>query len=524
MPIERTKPDSSLDANETISPALGGSPPNHTDFKATVIVWDGQNSRFQIVQGVIAECAARSRRIRSLLPTVEVETASRCGIALVGLGGRPGQADSDLSVIRALKQQDLKIICYDDGAHAWPLGEQCQPLLAGSLRLLDSARADFAQELRALLEQLLQAETSRRSEEKKIRAVMKELGIVGESQAMISIFRWVLRVGVLSDLPVLITGETGTGKQILANAISRLDPKRRSGPFVALNCGAIAANLAESELFGHRRGAFTGADRHRKGLVRSAHGGILFLDEIGELDDGLQTKLLRMLQEKSVLGVGEDQETPVDVRVIAATNRDLDQMVQQRKFRADLFHRLNVLSIRIPPLAQRPADVKPLIEHFLDKYRYMKPGSTLSAAADFLDALVQAGLPGNVRQLENMVRQVLVNKEDDSPLSLSDLPIEIWQQLSKGANNHGDGSPSGNGTKHHAQSPAEILPQDLPSHLAKMLDTNGWHLSRSLKWCERFFLEAALRKASGNQSQTARLLGITPRSVYNKLRKHNLSC
>ena len=152
---------------------------------------------------------------------------------------------------------------------------------------------------------------------------------------------------------------------------------------------------------------FTGADRDRKGLIRSADGGVLFLDEIGELDDALQAKLLRVLQENRVLGVGEDREVSVSVRIIAATNRDLDAMVQQGKFRADLFHRLHVLSIHIPPLRERPADLKPLIEHFLQKYQFLKPAEPLSVAPDFIDALTQLELPGNARQLENLVRWAL---------------------------------------------------------------------------------------------------------------------
>ena len=198
---------------------------------------------------------------------------------------------------------------------------------------------------------------------------MKRLGSVGESQAMMAVFHTVLRVSPLSDMPVLITGETGTGKELLAHAIHQLDPKRCHGPFIALNCSALSPGLAESELFGHRRGAFTGADRERKGLIRAAEGGVLFLDEIGELDDALQAKLLRVLQENRVLGIGDDQEVAVNVRIIAATNRNLDAMVQQRTFRADLFHRLNVLAIHIPPLRERPADLKPLIEHFLEKHQ-----------------------------------------------------------------------------------------------------------------------------------------------------------
>ncbi len=523
MPIEITKPGSSHDRKKTVAPVAVQAPSSHNGAEATVVVCDGDEARFQVVNHVITECAGRSHRIKRPSPIPEAEINSCGGVALVGLAGSLAETNMALAVIRVLKSQGLKIICYGDGARSWPLAAQCRPLLAGAVRVLDSAGAEFATELRALLTQSLQAETTRRNEGHTITAVMKDLGVIGESQAMIAVFRWILRVGVLSDLPVLITGETGTGKQILANAISKLDPKRRNGPFVALNCGAISPNVAESELFGHRRGAFTGADRDRKGLVRSADGGILFLDEIGELDDGLQTKLLRMLQEKSVLGVGEDQETPVDVRVIAATNRDLHQMVERNKFRADLFHRLNVLSIHVPPLAERPADVKPLIEHFLQKYRFMKPGPVLSLADDFLDAVMQAGLPGNVRQLENMVRQVLVNKEDTSPLSLSDLPTDVWRQLSKETENGGNGSASDNGRNDRDGSPSGVPPQDLSSQLAHMLGANGWNLSRSLERCERALLEAALRKARGNQSQAARLLGITSRSVYNKLRKHNLT-
>ena len=177
--------------------------------------------------------------------------------------------------------------------------------------------------------------------------------MVGDSATMDGVFRWILRVSPLSELPVLLSGETGTGKELVARSIHRLDPRRADGPFVAVNCGAIVSGLAESELFGHRRGAFTGALHDRLGLVRAARGGVLFLDEIGDLDPGLQSKLLRVLQEHRVLAVGEDHEVAVNVRIIAATNRSLDEMVHARTFRADLFHRLNVLSIRIPALRER---------------------------------------------------------------------------------------------------------------------------------------------------------------------------
>ncbi len=507
-------------------PAEVPSAPRHvlkpSDSPFSVIVWDHQRARRQLITRSISECEACPRWVESLSAIQEVECSIYSNIALVALGARPSPADLGLEVIRTLKQKGFKIICYEDGAHAWPLGIQCHPLLAGSLKLLDSANVDFAAELGRLLAQLLHAEVVRRADEEKIRNAMQNLGIIGESEAIISIFRWIVRVSGLSDLPILIMGETGTGKQVLAHAVHRLDPKRCGGPFVAVNCGAISSSLAESELFGHRRGAFTGADRERQGLIRSAHGGILFLDEIGELDDDLQTKLLRVLQESRVLGVGEDQEVAVDVRVIAATNRELDKMVGEKKFRADLFHRLNVLSIHIPPLRQRPADVKPLIEHVLKSCRGLNPAASLSVTSGFVKALRGIELPGNVRQLENLVRQALVNKYDDSPLNLSDLPIEVWRQLSEqGESRSLQSEQVGEGKESSEQTP-ETPPQISSSHLARLLHANSWNLSRSLQYCEKLFLEAALRRAQGNQSQTARLLGITPRSVYNMLRKYNL--
>jgi transcriptional regulator with GAF, ATPase, and Fis domain len=502
------------------------SDPQHvlkpSDLSLTVIVWDHQRSRLQLITRLVSECGARAHWVENFSAIQDTELALACSIALVAVGARPSPDDLGLEVVRTLKQKGFKIICYEDGAYAWPLGIQCHPLLAGSLRLLDSANADFAAELGRLLSQLLRAEMARRADEERIRITMRNLGIIGESAAMISIFRWIERVSVLSDLPLLITGETGTGKQVLAHAIHRLDPKRCHGPFVAVNCAAISPSLAESELFGHRRGAFTGADRERQGLIRAAQGGILFLDEIGELDDDLQTKLLRVLQENRVLGVGEDQEVAVDVRVIAATNRELDKMVGDKKFRADLFHRLNVLSIHIPPLRERPTDVGPLIDHFLKSCRGLNPVAFLAAASDFIKALTKIELPGNVRQLENLVRQAVVNKDDASPLNLSDLPIEVWRQLSEQRESRSLGSEALKEEKMSAEFPLENPPQVAPAYLAQLLDNNSWSLSRSLQYCEKLFLEAALHRSQGNQSQTARLLGITPRSVYNMVRKHNL--
>jgi transcriptional regulator with GAF, ATPase, and Fis domain len=338
---------------------------------------------------------------------------------------------------------------------------------------------------------------------------------------MISVFRWVVRVSTLSDFPVLINGETGTGKELIANALFRLDGKRSKGPFVAANCSAISSGLAESELFGHRRGAFTGADSDRKGLFRAAEGGVLFLDEIGELSQSLQAKLLRVLQEERVLGVGFDREVSVDVRVIAATNKNLDAMVREGSFREDLYHRLNGLSIDVPPLRERCEDLRPLTEHFLKKYSALSPSSTRTVSSEFLEALGQVKLAGNVRELENIVRRALLSVGDISPLSLRDLTPTEWEQLSEEVT-------PGNNQSVAADANGETdtwktEPVDHQRSFLNILDLNGWNLSKSLEYCERSLLKCALQFSQGNQSRTARLIGITPRSVYNKLHKHKLN-
>jgi DNA-binding NtrC family response regulator len=493
-------------------------PPSKSDLQRTVLMWDPRESRLQLISRIVAECGARPRWVEELSAIPQMEFSCRCNLAVVALGACPSPGDLCLEGIRSLKQRGFRIICYEEGVQSWPLSRRCQVLLAGASWLLDSAKAEFPQELRRMLVQLLQAEAGRRDEEERLKRTMRNLGSVGESQAIMAVFQTIYRASTLSDLPILITGETGTGKELLAYAAHQLDLKRRHGPFIAVNCSAISPGLAESELFGHSRGAFTGANRDRKGLIRSAEGGVLFLDEIGELNGALQAKLLRVLQENRVLGVGEDREVSVSVRVIAATNRDLDAMVQQGKFRADLFHRLQVLSVHVPPLCAQPTDLKPLIEHFLQKYQFLKPGKPLSVAPDFIDALTHLELPGNARQLENLVRWALVNKDDDTSLNLRDLPLEIWQQLSAQEKRPWVQPAAAD----DGMNTLETLRQDLPASIVNLLDLNGWNLSRSLQYCERLLLEAALHKAHGNQSQTARLLGITPRSVYKKIHKYQL--
>jgi DNA-binding NtrC family response regulator len=476
-------------------------------IETAFLVSDEDDERLAVVRHLL-DRRARVEVVAASAVTPNLQTERYAGVALAGLRADPAADDPGLDFVRAIAQRGLTVVAYAAGASSWRLGSRCHALLAGASRLLDSSSAQFAIELTALVDQLLSAAVRRAEQQTRVRALLSELGVIGESRAMLEVFAWVQKVGPLSDLPTLITGETGTGKQLLAEAIHRLDPKRRAGPFVPINCGAISPGVAESELFGHRRGAFTGADRDRRGLVRAAHGGVLFLDEVGELEESLQTKLLRVLQEGRVLALGEDQEIPVSVRVIAATNRDLVELVRQRRFRADLFYRLNVLSLCVPPLRERLDDVAPLVEHFVAKHGSLNPAIAPTIAGEFVEALQASGLPGNARQLENIVRRALVQKDDDGPLGLRDLPAEIWRQVSEQAG--------------AAVAPRPALAAGAHSPI-DVLQAHDWNLSRSLDYFERALLEAALRMTRGNQSRTARLLGITPRSVYNKVRRHRLA-
>ncbi len=452
----------------------------------------------------LASCHCCLRSVTCAEAMAPDESLSGCAAALVPLAVQAKRQAEGLAAIRGFRQRGVPVIAFADGVGAWPLGMRCQALLAGAVRLLDSAQADFSQVLCCQLSRLLDAAARREAAQIALKDEMARLGVVAESPAMLAVAERVKRVGALSDLPVLLTGETGTGKEVIARALHQLDGKRRTGAFIALNCSALNPNLAESELFGHKRGAFTGAERDRRGLFRAAQGGMLFLDEIGELDLTLQAKLLRVLQENRVLGVGEEQETPINVRVIAATNRDLSAMMAAGKFRSDLFYRLNLIEIHLPPLRERPEDLEALTRHFLQKY-----GTTTGAlGADFLIALALMDWPGNVRQLENLLRFIIVNKNDDDALCLNDFPQEVWEQLAQ--------------QETTPQPATDAAPLVAGLALSQLLDRPNGSLAQSLDSCEKFLLESALQRAHGNQTQAAKMLGLTPRSVYNKIRKHQL--
>ncbi|AKF09361.1 sigma-54-dependent transcriptional regulator [Sandaracinus amylolyticus] len=283
------------------------------------------------------------------------------------------------------------------------------------------------------------------------------------------------------DVTVLITGESGTGKERVAEAIVRAS-SRRDRPYVRFNCAAITPDLAEAELFGHAKGAFTGAHRTRAGLFREADGGTLLLDEIGEMDGRTQAKLLRVLQEGEVRPVGEDRPVAVDVRIVAATHRDLAQLVSEGKFREDLLYRLKVVHLSVPPLRERPDDVPMLFRHFLDRYEERFGTGPLRVPDGVMERLVAYRWPGNVRELENAVES-LVALSSDGEIDPSLLPDA--------------GAPS-------ASAPTSA------------------GLKERVEAYERGLIVAALKECGGNRSEAARRLGISRATLHEKLNKYGL--
>jgi transcriptional regulator with PAS, ATPase and Fis domain len=303
---------------------------------------------------------------------------------------------------------------------------------------------------------------------------------------------------------VLIYGESGTGKQLLAETIHRLDAKRGGHRFLSVNCAAISGTLADSALFGHVKGAFTGATEDRQGHFRAADGGTLLLDEIGELDLALQPKLLRVLQEGLVLPVGADEEVPVDVRVIAATNRRLAAMVAEGRFRLDLYQRLNVIVLEIPPLRERPEDIPALVQFFLKKYADYYHGSITHIDPRFYDELARRTLTGNVRELENVVRQVLAFKHGGDRIDLSDLAaVEAPAMPAAGLR-------------------SELLPHELVEEGRRLIEAGRVSLADFMDEVERRFLSEAMKTSNGTHVDLAKRLGLSRRTFYNKLRKHRL--
>jgi len=317
--------------------------------------------------------------------------------------------------------------------------------------------------------------------------------MVAKSPAMLKVFQLITRAAPSSS-SVLITGESGTGKELVARAIHNLSP-RKNGPFVTLNCGGIPENLLESELFGYEKGAFTGANISKKGLFQAADKGTIFLDEIGELPLSLQAKLLRVVQQKTFTPLGSSREINVDVRIVAATNRIMEEEVVRGNFREDLYYRLNVINIHIPPLRERPEDIPLLVQYFLEKYSKENNKSVQGISSFAIKALLEYPFPGNVRELENIIERSVA-------LSTSRLILPESLSLAK--------------TKHQKEEKSyeEGLPQTFT------LPPEGIDLDGYLAKIEKSLLTQALEKTAGNKTEAAKLLGLNFRSLRYRLAKY----
>jgi two-component system nitrogen regulation response regulator GlnG len=326
--------------------------------------------------------------------------------------------------------------------------------------------------------------------------------LVGNSPAMQDVYKAIGRVAP-QNVTVLIRGESGTGKELVARAVYQYSPRSQK-PFLAVNCAAIPDALLESELFGHERGAFTGADQRRVGKFEQCNGGTLFLDEIGDMSLLLQAKMLRVLQQQHFERIGGNQTISTDVRVITATNRDLEEMVAAREFRADLYYRLSGFTIQLPPLRERPADVPPLLDYFLRRFAASLDKDVRGIAPQTLEILLRYSWPGNIRELQNVVRQALLSTV--GPVLLPEfLPAAVM-----------NGAPSGVETGGK--------PNQLMVLLERLLNDGGENIyGDAVAAMDRYVLSHVLTRTQGNLSHAAKILGITRGSLRNKIRSLGLS-
>ena len=354
--------------------------------------------------------------------------------------------------------------------------------------------------------------------------------IVGNSPAMQQVYKLIGQVAP-TNTTILITGESGTGKELVARAIYQ-NGSRVNKPFIAINCAAIPENLLESELFGHEKGAFTGALAQRIGKFEQCDGGTLFLDEIGDMPMTTQTKILRVLQEGEISRVGSNQSIKTDVRIIAATNKELWQAVQRKEFREDLFYRLNVVRVNLPPLRERTTDVPLLVAYFLNKFRLKQPTGPSQIADDALAAIQRYTWPGNVRELENCIQRAMVLATGNT-ITLANLPDEIARGYR--TNIAGESVPTTVARPASSPAPAAASqPAAAPSgaepgknELAQAIETLFEFARREKQFkllpaAERELIVRALAETSGNQVQAAKLLGITRATLRKRVDKFGI--
>jgi len=394
---------------------------------------------------------------------------------------------------RDLSREDLAFLCVPIRTGTQIIGALSADRATTDQSMVLSEELRFLESVAALIAQTVlgrRREEERRAalerENRRLKAVLsgqeQPMEWIGNSKVMRQVFQQIIRVAS-SDTTVLVRGETGTGKELVARAIHQRSP-RKDHPYIAVNCAALSETLLESELFGHEEGAFTGASKHRIGCFEAASSGTIFLDEVGEFAPAAQTKLLRVLQEKEIQRIGASKPIHVDVRVIAATNRDLEKDIEQGHFRRDLYYRLNVFPIALPPLSDRGTDVLDLMDHFVRKHS-RRLGKTIDKVCEFAKDVVTAyDWPGNVRELENCVERAVLLSEEQT-LHAYHFPPSLQQSI------HPDMPRTGS-------------------------------LTELVENYERSLILEALLDCQGNQSEAARLLKSTKRMIQYKVKKYGI--
>ena len=428
---------------------------------------------------------------------------------LSGWGWQVAEADDGSVAVAAVEQQPFDAILMDvrmtrmDGMTALKKIHSCNPaipvVIMTAYSSIDSAVEAIKEGAHDYLTKPLDfdrlkltmasaLEHRQVAEARKVAPVQDSLsrfGIIGESAAMRELLEMISYVAP-TEATVLITGESGTGKELIAGALHR-HSHRAKGPFITVNCAALVENLLESELFGHEKGAFTGADRKREGKFVQADGGTLFLDEIGETTLAMQAKLLRALQEHEIQRVGGQETLKVDVRILAATNCVLEEEVRQGNFREDLYYRLNVVNLNVPPLRERPSDIPLLAKYFVEKFSRKNKRQVHGITPQCMHLLQHYAWPGNVRELENAIERGVILMRGDY-LEVDSLPLALTRQT---------------GSRPDSDTPGSTPPS-------------------SLEEAEKMVIARVLQETGGNRSETARRLNITRKTLLAKLRKYGL--
>ncbi|HYO58876.1 sigma-54 dependent transcriptional regulator [Archangium sp.] len=439
-----------------------------------------------------------------------VHTASHGQEALALLGSKP--IDVVVSDVRMPGMGGMELLA--EVGRTWPDVPVILLTAHGTVPLaveaMKAGAADFALkpfDREEILFSIRKALLRAQQQQEGARPLVKEArSFVGHSTAMAEVQAMLARAAT-GTATVLLRGESGTGKELAAKAVHDASP-RRNGPFVKLHCAALPDTLLESELFGYEKGAFTGAATRKPGRVELANGGTLFLDEIGDITPQVQVKLLRLLQEREFERLGGTQTLKVDVRFVAATHRNLEEMVHQGEFREDLFYRLNVVPVWLPPLRARPEDIEPLVRHFLDVHAKANGRPPFTLTPDGLAALRTQPWPGNVRQLQNFIERLVVLS--DEPVITGD---EVRREVARQP-----------GIVPMAPAPAPASPSPSSPALPAPGSTGGEGrtLESQRKEMERQALVDALKRTGDNRTLAARLLGISRRTLYNKLEEHGL--